>query len=252
MCRSHSSAASRHDLLYDLSQDDGYERLYRRLTRQPNVEKPKLGKRKSLEKKPVKTNPAMYITSPIDLELWKQAKWNGTFYVAFPDRPPVLGLAFRNEEAARKIFAGWHERYGGNDEFEEIRISIIEGSIQGEDEGYTVHICSDPEAAIERYKAAGYEFDGDILMAISRMNRMAPPADSQNLSMFKDFFRRYKTYYLAPGVLSRDGKQLNPIFELGIYKSKISFRQSKDIGQHDIDSVVLATGEVKRDRVKWD
>lgn len=149
---------------YEVSTEDGYEGLYRRLTNQPKVKKPVLGKRKPLENKPVKTDPTMYLTSPIDVELWNDAKWSGTFYAIYPDAPPIMGLAFQNEKAARKIFNGWHERYGQNDEFEEIRISIIEGPIDGEEDGYSVHVSSDPEMAIERYKAAGYEFDGDLLM----------------------------------------------------------------------------------------
>ena len=43
--------------------------------------------------------------------------------------PPILGLGFANEDAARQIFKDWNERYGPRDEFEELRVSIIEGKI---------------------------------------------------------------------------------------------------------------------------
>ncbi len=222
---------------YNLGMENGYEDLYLRLIDQPKVKKPKLGKRKPLPKKPVKTNPIMYLTSPIDVELWNRAQWGATFYVHQEGKPPVLGLAFRDEESAIKIFEGWHDRYGNNDKFEELRISIIEGDIPGVESGYSVHICSDPETAVERYKAAGYEFDEDILMMVSRINRMPSP-DSPHLKMFKDKYRQYKTYLLAPGVISPDGKELKPLLDLAILKNKVLFRDASAIGDNDADSVV--------------
>ena len=224
---------------YLLSDESGYDDLYLRLTDQPKVQKPELGKRRPLPKRPVKTNPAMYLSSPIDVDLWNAAKWRATFFSYQPGRPPILGLAFQNEVSARKIFQGWHERYGTNDCYEELRISIVEGEIKGMDRGYTVHVGPDPDAVIRRFKDAGYAFDEDILMCVSRLNRMYPPTESQNLAQFKALYSEHKTYFLAPGVVSEDGKQLKPIFELGIFKGKIHFRDASEIAPHDIDSVVL-------------
>lgn len=231
---------------YDLSAPTGFDDLYLRLTDQPKVQKPELGKRRPLPQKPVKTNPAMFLSMPIDVDLWNEAKWRATFFSHQEGHPPTLGLAFLNEAAARKIFADWHDRYGTNDKYEELRISIVEGEIPGEDHGYTVHIGSDPDAAIQRFKAAGYAFDNDLLFSVSRLNRMNPPKDSQNLSLFKRLYSEYKTFYLAPGVVSPDGKKLKPIFELGIFKCKILFRNVSDISEDDLDSVVLGTGKTER------
>lgn len=236
---------------YCPSSDEGFDELYAHLTDQDTVERPELGKRRPLSEKVVITNPAMYITSPIDLKLWDSAQWSATFFAHTPGRPPVLGLAYRNESAARKIFEGWHERYGNNDEYEELRISIIEGDIEGEKPGYSVHVGVDPETAIKRFKDAGYEFDGDLLLSISRINRMNPPADSNNLNMFKQLYRQYKTYYLVPGVVSEDGSLRKPILELGIFKSKVIFKKVEDIAEHDIDIAVLGTGDVDRGANKW-
>ena len=224
---------------YCTSTQEGHDDLYFRLTDQVKVEKPELGKRRPLPEKLVKTNPAMFLSSPIDVDLWNSAGWSATFFSYQSGKPPVLGLAYRDDASARKIFEGWHERYGDNDEYEELRISIIEGDIEGKEPGYSVHVGTDPETAIKRFKDALYEFDGDILVSISRINRMYPPDGTKNLDMFKTLFRQYKTYYLAPGVISEDGKKLKPIFELGIYKSKVIFKNVKDITEHDIDQVVL-------------
>jgi len=173
---------------YNLEATGGYDDLYRRLTHQPKVRKPKLAKKRALSPKAVKTNPNMYITSPIDIDLWNKAKWRATFFSYVPNQPPILGLAFRNKDAAIKIFEGWHERYGSNDDYEELRISIVEGEIEGEEPGYSVHITGDPDNAIKRFKDAGYEFDDDIFMSISRLNRMNPAPDSKHLQMFKKLY----------------------------------------------------------------
>lgn len=226
--------------------DSQYDDLYLRLTDQPRVSKPILGKRRALPKREVKTNPAMFLSMPIDVDLWNSAKWSATFFAHQPGRPPVLGLAFKDEASARKIFEGWHERYGDNDEYEELRVSIIEGPIKGEEPGYSVQVGSDLDAAVKRFRDAGYAFDDDLFMFVSRINRMNPPPESKNLEMFKDLYRQYKTYFLAPGVVSDDGKDLKPLFELGIYKSKVHFRHVSDISENDIDSVVLGTGRVER------
>lgn len=89
---------------YALLDSSGYDDLYRRLTDQPKVQKPELGKRRSLPKLPVKTNPAMFLSMPIDVDLWNAAKWRATFFSYQLGKPPTMGLAFQNEAAARKIF----------------------------------------------------------------------------------------------------------------------------------------------------
>jgi hypothetical protein len=141
---------------YGLDSKDGYHDLYYRLLGIPKVEKPPLGKKRVLPHKEVKTDMAMFLSSPIDVELWDKAKWRGVFYMLYPDRSPILSLAFENEGAAKKIFEGWHERIGRNDQYEELRIAIIEGDIPKCDKGYSVHIGSDFENIIN-ITTQGYE-----------------------------------------------------------------------------------------------
>lgn len=224
---------------YSLSDEAGYEDLYKRLTDQPKAQKPLLGERKPKPKLPVKTNPALFLTTPIDIELWNAAKWQATYFGQVEGHPPILGLGFTHEEPARKIFEGWHERYGDKDRFDELRVSIVEGAIAGLEDGYSVHIGSDLDASVKRFKEAGYEFENDLIMSVSRFNRMNPPAGSKNLRMFKEQYSQYKTYVLAPGVVSEDRTQMKPMFDLGIYKRKILFRQTSEIGDNDLDAVVF-------------
>jgi hypothetical protein len=183
------------------------------------------------------------------MDLWNEAQWQGTFMFMFENKPPVLGFAFRNEKAARQIFEEWHKRYGQDDEFEELRISIIEGEIKGERPGYTVHVSIDFENTVKRYRAAGLkiDFETSIFAMITRMNRMNPVPGSKNLKYFKDAYQYYKTYVLAPGVLSSDDSSVKPMLDLGIFKNSIHFRQASDIDPNDDpDEPVLGTGSVER------
>ena len=162
--------------------------------------------------------------------------------------PPILGLAFLNEKPARQIFEEWHRRYGERDKFEELRISIVEGDVKGEFPGYTVQVGIDIENTLKRYKDAGLVVDekNSMFMMISRLNRMNPAPGSNNLGMFKEAYRREKTYLLVPAVLKPDGSQVTPLAELGILKNTIHFRHVDEIGPNDPDAAALGSGSVKR------
>lgn len=226
----------------------GYDRLYSRLVGRPRTEKPKLGRLRPLPKKDVKTNISVFLSTPIDPDLWDEAKWRGTFVRIYESGPPDLGLAFLNEAAARRIFEQWHRRYGDRDAFEELRISLIEGDIQGEQPGYSVHVGVDLENTIKRYRKAGLTVDSarDGFLTLSRIHRMNPSPGSKNLEMFKQAYRHFKAYTLIPGVLKPDQSDVLPIPDLGIYKSTIHFRHVEDIGPNDEDSIVLGSGSIKR------
>lgn len=229
--------------------DADYDKLYARLLDRPGVPKPELGPVRPLPEKEVKTNLSMYVTGPINVDLWDAAKWRGTFMGFFPEGgPPILGLAFLNEKPARQIFEEWHKRYGERDKFEELRISIVEGDVKGELPGYTVQVGIDFENTLKRYKDAGLVVDekNSMFMMISRLNRMNPAPGSKNLEMFKEAYRHEKTYLLVPAVLKPDGSQATPLFELGIFKNTIHFRHVDEIGPDDPDAVVLGSGRVKR------
>jgi hypothetical protein len=206
------------------------------------VEKPPLGKRRALPEREVKTDIAMFLSLPIDPDLWNQANWRATVFMQISaNDPPILGLGFTNEAAARQIFQGWHERYGSRDEFEELRVSIIEGEIPGQGLGYTVHIGADAEANFRRYKQLGLMRDGDFVAVISKFNRMNAP-NSPNLAQFKKAYRESKTYFLAPVLVDGEGQQiriLKPILEANILKGRIHFRDVSEIGEHDPDTVIL-------------
>ena len=64
----------------------------------------------------------------INIEKWDIAKWRATAFLHDPEgvRLPYLGIVFENIEAGKEIFSEWLERLGKVDEFDELRISIVE------------------------------------------------------------------------------------------------------------------------------
>ncbi len=237
---------------YFLGESRGFNQLYDRLLNRPTAERPALGKPTPLPFKPVKTNVSMFLASPIDIDLWNRAQWRGTFYVLYDDRIPCLGLGFRDERSGRKIFEQWLERYGANDDYEELRISIVEGPIRGEHAGYTVHIGPDYDNLIQRYRRYGFQPNNDIMLQVSRLNRMNPLPESQLLQQFKDEFRLHKAYSLIPGVLKGPNFEITPFHELGIRKRNVYFRHVDEISDNDLDLPVLGTGTVQRPQWRTD
>ena len=236
--RPHVPTPVRGATIYSLELPAAYEALYRRLAEIPQA-KPELGPRRALPHKEVKTNLAMFVTGPIDVDLWNKAKWKATFYTEGPDGLPVLGLAFKDEDAARAIFRGWHERYGERDDDEELRIAIIDGDIPGEEPGYSVHINVDTDIFIQRLKRAGYEYNEDLILTVGQIHRMNPAEGSPHLPRFREEYRRAKTYWLVPGVID-EREQVRMMPELRIFKGKVLFKHVSEIHSQDIDSVVLA------------
>ncbi|MEX2111587.1 MAG: hypothetical protein WD845_00290 [Pirellulales bacterium] len=185
----------------------------------------------------------VYLTQLINISLWEVARWSATAFQFHPtgECPPVLGIAFDDADAGREIFSEWVAMFGNDDQFEEIRVSIIEGDLPGQRPGYTVHISPDPVSIAARATAEGIALDPKIIL-LGRFNRMHPPTDSPPLlARFKEEVRRHGEYLLAP-VTRRSDDQLWTDVEFGIVKSSIQFRDVSDIGQDDLDACVMSAG----------
>jgi hypothetical protein len=224
---------------YLLDSDSGYKRLYNRLFGISMTEKPHLGKVLALQPKEVKMDLALYMHFPINVELWDQARWKGTVFGTAEKAPPFMGILFKNEQAGQEIFREWIQRYGRRDEFEELRVAIIEGDIKGEEPGYSIHIGQDMDNTFERYRHAGLTVNKEsYVVSMSRIHRMNPEPTSTHLARFKEAFRAFNSYSLLPFGIAKDGT-LQPFFEMSIEKSQIHFRRSEDIRQDDVDSVIF-------------
>src|SRR5688572_12141460 len=109
---------------------------------------------------------------------WSEARWSATTFQWHPtsEAPPIMGLVFDNAEAAREIFREGERQMNHTDRFEEIRVSIIEGPVPGQEErpGYTVHISPDPDALAAHATAEDFVVDQNVIPFLGQWNRHYP------------------------------------------------------------------------------
>jgi hypothetical protein len=184
------------------------------------------------------------LSTPINDALWNQAQWKGVFYQVSPMKgyTPRMGLIFRSAQAAKSIFQQWLLNYGGVDDGNMIRVSMVEGDIPGEPSGYSVLIGSDPESAHLEVSELTDDPHSPF-MGSTRVHRMETPGVSPNLTRFKEAFGREGEYVLFPVVCRVDNpvseSQFTPFPDLAIKKTVVHFRNIGEIGENDIDRAVL-------------
>ena len=172
----------------------------------------------------------MTIRSVINSHLWDQAGWKGTLYgSSAPGAPPLLGLMFTNEEVARKIFAGWRERFGKVDTDDEIHICIVRDICHEHPHHYVVMITS-------KLPELDNLADTENIIVVSRRQRMH--ADSSiNLERFLTAYRSAGRYVLLPAMLRPDGPELG--WDLAIVKQKLTLKRADEIGPGDVERTAL-------------
>jgi hypothetical protein len=172
----------------------------------------------------------MAIRSVINSHLWDQAGWKGALYgSSAPGAPPLLGLMFTNEDVARKIFAGWRERFGIADKDDEIHISIVRGISEEQPHHYAVIITSKQPKLDELTRT-------DNVILTSRVQRMHPDS-SVNLERFLTAYQSAGCYLLLPAVLRPDGPEF--VWDLAIGKQKLMLKPADEIGPDDIEQIAL-------------
>jgi hypothetical protein len=179
-------------------------------------------------------------TDPI---VWEKAKWSGTVFIYDEEglrrRIPGLGIGFADFDAGKNIFAEWIERVGHRDEFEELRVSIVEGPIPGKPDGYTVVISSNPENTIRRKQQTNPDFKPTNIMLLFRMHRMNPSPGSPNLGMFKKAFKDFGFYQLFPAHVA-DNQIQDMDLSLYIEKREIHLVHTSEIKPDDPEHAVFA------------
>ena len=172
----------------------------------------------------------------IDPVKWDAARWKATAFFHDPKgvRPPCLGIVFDNIGTGKQIFSDWLKRLGNVDQYDELRISIVEGEILGMGPGYSVHISSDPDHTAERATALGIALSVETAVVIGRVHRMTPEPGSPHLLRFKHELAKHKRYFLLP--VSADVK---PEFDFAVRKTRILFRNASEVRKDDVDAVVF-------------
>lgn len=184
------------------------------------------------ERPTVDSHKQVKVHSVIDVHAWDQAKWRGAGYMRFdPEYPPVMALLFENEEAARAIFARWHERVGPADRDNEIRVAIIRSHDASHPSHYIIQIASAPpnlDAMVP----------GQSFVMASRCLENTPDNDV-NLSRFLRDYQTMGAYYLAAGVL-QGGVENEPKWLEGmILKGHLSVKRAADIQPMDVEMTAL-------------
>jgi len=73
-------------------------------------------------------------------------------------------------------------------------------------------------------------------MIPSRIHVMEPDSDV-NLNRFVESYNRAGTYYLMPAVIEK--REVRLIQELAIKKNILNVKEAKNVGKHDIETVLL-------------
>ena len=225
---------STHYLITDAKE---YDKLYWHLRGINPNEKPKLGKLRPLPKKEKRS---LFIGGFINVELWNKAQWHGTAFGFNGNlrEPPIMCFIFKEIEPAKEIIKKWLIRLGETDEYNELRISIIEGDIPGEAPGYSVHIGSNIQNIIKRADDEGIDIPKDIFFMISRINRMNPEEGFRNLEIFKELYKRFGSYTIRVGTF--ENGRLKMLDEPFLHKRDIEFRHVDDIkSKDDPDAIIL-------------
>lgn len=178
-------------------------------------------------------NKVLCVTGVINTDLWNKAIWSGTAVLSDKKSAPYLGLLFQNREAAIEIFKQWNDDFGHKDIYEEIRVSVIEGDIPGEEHGYTVHISTNQENLASKCKKLNLQIDETLFAIVSRYRRIETERNNCNMQIFREEVERYLSYVIIPVIMSDN--ELEPLFDYGIEKTEIFFRQVQDITKDDID-----------------
>jgi hypothetical protein len=184
----------------------------------------------------IKDHRKISVSSIIDIHAWDKAKWRGVAYgMHHPSYPPFLALSFENEEAGKSIFGRWIQRLGKEDKNDEIHLSIIR-QLPNQNVHHYFLLISSNSKKLESHEAK-------IITLASRYQLMEPTS-SVNLENFLNLYKKFGAFYLLPTILNATGNP-NLLSNLAILKRNIAIKLSREVGENDIESVVLREYQIK-------
>ena len=178
----------------------------------------------------LKSHQDVDVSSVIDVPLWDRAVWRGAAYMSFGPRvPPILALAFENQDAAEKIFERWLNRFGKLDLKDDIYISIIKGISSTNPLHYQILVTSRPPDDTE-------STTNKPTILASRLTTVMPDS-STNLDRFLNEYQQNGVYGLAPAVFNHGN--VKPLNHLAILKRRFIVREYDDIGPNHIEIIAF-------------
>lgn len=225
---------------YNADDKDAYEKLYWRLRGQ-KAKKPELGKLRELPEKERKT---LFISEFIKQSDWKKANWkNGVGYLwdENSEKPPVLILFFETMEKGKELFSRLINIIGYDDEFERLRVSIVEGEVPNQKNGYFVLVGENIDVYKEFLDSKEGAGTAEFIAVNQRFHRIYVEGETPSLKKFKEECKKLGYYYITCGIQNPKGSP-QP-FELDydsmILKKEIEFRNYDEIPERgDPDSVL--------------
>ena len=241
---------------YNVGEEKSLKKLVNRLHGIKNIDKPDIGEYKPLpeyEPLPEKERKHLFFSSPIQLELWDNAKWKGAAFIFYEDEsiPPIIALCYRNIADGKRIFQQWKEEYAEHiDDY--LQITVVEppfsllthssGAYAAKGEGYFVLIQPNINEAIKRSEKNGMKPSDTMFMSIQRWLFIdAAPGDWKR----KEFKRRYanhqKCLLLPCGVKIKNGSTATdvcPEFDDVFEFANIRFIEGTSIAPNDLESVI--------------
>jgi hypothetical protein len=175
------------------------------------------------------------VFSIIDVPQWDKANWIGFGFFADNSGLGVF-LAFENETEGKKIFDGWINKFGKIDQEEQIKITIIKGVDSRNPYWYRVHVCSN-------IQDSHFE-SGNLFTLASRYHELnaTKPDNLENLLVGYKHFKKFRLC-LAKMVDKKTG-HIIPYYETAIIKKELHIRNAWEIGENDMDMVVIKSGDL--------
>jgi len=232
---------------YNVDDKEAFDKLYWRL-RGLKTEKPELGKLRELQEKERKT---LFISELIKQSDWEKANWkNGVGYLWTEnnENSPVLILIFETMGQGQELFSSLINKIGQEDKSERLRVSIIEGEVPKQKNGYFVLIGENLDATEKNVNSLDNAEQVQFIAVNQRFHRIYLEGESPSLNKFKEEFNKFGCYYLAPGIQNNDEKSTRPIevdYDSMIFKRKIEFRNYDEIPENGDPDSILKTEEIQ-------
>lgn len=175
----------------------------------------------------------MSIQGLIKPRLWDKAKWQGVGFCEFPDGSLGLHLLFKNSKDGSAVFSDLFDEVGLIDKSNRLRITIVKGISALDKAHYRVAISENIVNSDNH----------QIMTMISRIHTMEPNS-SENLDRFLHEYGKKGRYYFGCDAMLRNGERTtyqNASF--GIEVSKLVIRWAWEIGENDLDCMVIKRGD---------
>ena len=173
-------------------------------------------------------NDKIIMSDIINIPLWDISEWCGSYFLIYPNYPPILSLVFRNESGL-KIFDEWKQKYGNDDKDNIIGIRIIKGISSENSYWYRIAIGDN-----SFYSKIHTQKDC-VVINPCRMTTMHPQNDT-NLTIFEQAFSRFGKFIICPSILRNENEQPEVYFDKQIHKlsGSIKICDAYEVSRNDL------------------